>query len=209
MANRVGEFRDLIGHSGTKLSAWGDESGSNQRRDPNVYIMGVIVLPVDREDEVRDNLRAIQKRRGEKLHWTREPEKRKDAIAEAVANSGIVGVAYVKVTETGEPNERMRHKCLLSLMPNLWVEYDCWDLTLESRGPKQDKQDMKMLAALRSQKRITPEFRLSHAIGLVEPLLWAADTICGAVVSARLGESRWLRLINAEVKMVGIDVIQY
>lgn len=191
------------------LVAWGDESRSNQRLDPNVYILGAVLMPSDTVDEVRDNLRGIQKRRGEKLHWTREPAKRRDDIAEAIANCGITGIAFVKLTETGEREERMRRKCFIDLMLALWTEYDCNSLTLESRGAKQDRLDRNLLDSMRASHRIPFEFRLSHAPGLSEPLLWAADAVCGAVVSSRLGQGEWLATMNTRIKLVGVDDTQY
>jgi hypothetical protein len=54
-----------------------------------------------------------------------------------------------------------------------------------------------MLGALRAQKVIPAILRMEHKPGANEPLLWAADAICGAVVQLRTGDSSYIEIMRA------------
>ncbi len=71
-------------------------------------------------------------------------------------------------------------------------------VVFESRGPADDKRDMKMLDAMRAKKRVQG-IRFDHVLGTSEPLLWVPDAVLGATESARLGEPRYLRLVESQV----------
>ena len=76
----------------------------------------------------------------------------------------------------------------------------CSRITLESRGD-QDQSDLDLLQKFRAQKVITSGLRVHHSVGRVEPALWVADIVCGAVVQDRVGDSSYLHKISEAVKI--------
>ncbi|MDR2703398.1 MAG: hypothetical protein LBB58_03550 [Cellulomonadaceae bacterium] len=186
-----------------RLLAFGDESGSSYFRDPNVYIMGAVIIPDDRVGDARALLSAFGETGFRKFHWIDADTKEKDAITNAIVNSGIVGVAIVRLSDADERAERRRRKCFRWLTVAL-REKHCYQLTLESRSPKQDFYDFQMLSAMRSSAEIDSRFRLDHVRGKDDPLLWAADALCGAVVAERHGDPSWLDTLKAEVKVISV-----
>ncbi|MET4428628.1 hypothetical protein [Mycolicibacterium sp. 624] len=54
---------------------------------------------------------------------------------------------------------------------------------------------------LRSRRVIDTALRIEHAVGRVEPALWAADIVCGAVVQARTGNRDYLDVLGAAVEV--------
>jgi hypothetical protein len=68
------------------------------------------------------------------------------------------------------------------LLPHL-AAMPCSTVTFESRG-QLDARDLAPMQMLRSRRVIESTVGIEHAVGRVEPALWAADIVCGAVVEA-------------------------
>lgn len=83
-------------------------------------------------------------------------------------------------------------------------EYGCSQLTLESRGPADDKRDRTLLDTMRAKKQ-SEALRLDHRPGPEEPLLWIPDALCGAIMAARVGDERWLEEIVGQIHLAEID----
>ncbi|WP_374710663.1 hypothetical protein [Rhodococcus sp. USK10] len=76
----------------------------------------------------------------------------------------------------------------------------CSHLTLESRSHL-DASDVDILQKFRAQKVITSSLRMNHAVGMVEPALWVADIVCGAVVQSRVGNPTYLAKLSGAVDL--------
>lgn len=70
---------------------------------------------------------------------------------------------------------------------------------MESRGSADDKRDVEMTNNLRASLVLPTNFRVAHVPGAEEPLLWAADAICGAYSAARVGNARWMLKIDHNI----------
>lgn len=129
------------------LQAWGDESGSVASRDPGTYLLGAVIVAVDRLDDLRAAMRAVPRRGGSKLHWS---------------------------SDDGAGHRR-------TLMAALEVDLEAF-VVVRVGG-----------------------LRIEHVPGPAEPALWLADAVCGAVVAYRLGDDRWIRLIDkrATIELIG------
>ncbi|WP_308206248.1 hypothetical protein [Mycolicibacterium madagascariense] len=88
------------------------------------------------------------------------------------------------------------------LLPHL-ANIPCSRITFESRG-QLDASDLATLQLLRSRRVIEPTLRIEHAVGRVEPALWAADILCGAVVQARIGNCSHLRVLGSAMEIHSI-----
>ncbi|PPF78928.1 hypothetical protein C5B96_13935 [Subtercola sp. Z020] len=76
-------------------------------------------------------------------------------------------------------------------------------MKLESRGPS-DKLDRALVDALRSKRQLESSTRIEHVPGPAEPLLWIADTLCGAVTQHRRGNPSHLRALGSQVHLAEI-----
>jgi len=170
--------------------AFADESGSSALRDPDTYLMAAVLIPDSQHDEARAIMSSLKHRGERKLHWYDENETTRSRIAETIGAMSLPSIVVVR-SQTGEREERKRRKCLEQLLVSL-DDAGVVQLNLESRGKQQDDRDMGLVQVLRSQKVLSGELRVDHLPGPTEPLLWIADSICGAYVSLRIGEqSHW------------------
>jgi hypothetical protein len=71
----------------------------------------------------------------------------------------------------------------------------------ESRGPG-DRLDRLLVDTLRAKGAVGSAVRVEHAPGPTEPLLWVADTVCGAVVQDRCGDGTYLRELGGAVQVI-------
>jgi len=188
------------------LKAWGDESKSSFRLDPGAYIFGAIITNGSKsESDARDSLRGLLLPGQKKPHWRDESDKRRDQIIEVLSDCSIGGIVVTRVGNLNERDERRRRKCF-ELFALQLIQHDVWELTLESRGATGNALDMEMVRALGASAVLPTSFRLSHAAGSSDPLLWAADAVCGALVANRIGKSRWLSRIERVVQFQYMDV---
>lgn len=182
------------------LKAWGDESGSVWALDPGTYVFGAVITDgVKAEDNARDILRQLLLPGQRKTHWRDESDKRRDQIIEALCECGLDGVVVTRVGPLDERNERRRRKCFEHFAEQL-IRRDVWNLCLESRGAEADKLDLDVLLSFKSAHIIPNRFYLDHIPGADDPLLWAADAVCGAIVATRIGQPRWQHKLERSVR---------
>lgn len=133
-----------------------------------------------------------------KVHWHDSSADRRRQLVEAVAE--LPATAFVVVHHDGGAGDlRHRRKCMEFLLPHL-AHMPCSTITFESRG-KLDASDLVTMQMLRSRRVIESTLRIEHAVGRVEPALWAADIVCGAVVQHRIGNSAYLDVLGGAVEL--------
>ena len=180
------------------LTAWGDESGSQPDRDPNTYILAAALCEEDDVPAVRKAMESLRLGHERKVHWHGSSSDRRHDLVAAVSELPLAGLVVVH-TEAGASDRRHRRKCLEYLLPNL-AEMPCSRITLESRSHL-DASDVDILQKFRAQKVITSSLRVHHAIGRLEPALWVADIVCGAVVQSRVGNPEYLRRLAGAIDL--------
>ncbi|GAA4612775.1 hypothetical protein GCM10023195_55050 [Actinoallomurus liliacearum] len=114
--------------------AFVDESESNRKLDPDVYILAASVLPVGSCDVVLRRRKCMER--------------------------------------------------LLFELPAMGV----YEVMMEAREAKQNRHDMALARAMRARKEVPSGFRVDHAFGSGEPLLWLPDIVAGSIVAARCGD---------------------
>ena len=188
------------------LSAWGDESGSNRALDPGAYLLGAVILEEDCADDVRDTIRSLLLRGQRKVHWYSESNRRRDDLIRVLADFAIPGLVITRVSGIAEREERRRRKCLDAFIYEL-TQMGCTTVTLESRGKKADDRDIAFVESQIGIGALIPEFRVFHATGPSDPLLWLADIAVGAAVAARTGEPRWFGELQDAFKTIILEEI--
>lgn len=171
------------------LTAWGDESGSQPHRDPGTYLISAALCDEDDVPALRKAMNGMRLPREKKVHWHASSADRRSELIDAVAELPVAGFVVVH-TQADASDRRQRRKRLEYLLPNL-AEMQCDAVTFESRGG-QDSSDIDLLQKLRARRAIDSGLRIGHAVGPVEPALWAADIVCGAVVQSRVGNHDYL-----------------
>lgn len=187
--------------------AFVDESGSIASLDPNCYmITAVIFTSADAMDVARMELWRIQLShdRGSKVHWHNRTPKQRMAPVETVAALDAPSVIVVRTGHPSDPSERQRRKCLDRLIPEL-AGRDVRKMTAESRGKKDDKRDVDAIQNMRARLLLTGHLRLDHCAGPAEPLLWAADIVCGALTQDRCGNGSYLARLSSSVTVIEIS----
>ena len=179
------------------FSAWGDESESNSASDPGVYIMAAAVAETTAAGSLRDAMTAL---RGSelKLHWRNESPARRDVIVAALCELPVEGLVVVRAGALTETPSRRRSKCLVELV-RATAALGCGHLTLESRGPADDRRDRVVVDRVKAHEHALGRVRLEHVPGPKDPALWIADVLCGVVVQARTGNPSYLTRLERRV----------
>ncbi len=185
--------------------AFADESQSNRALDPDTYVLAAVVCEAALVEEVRMSTARLRADRQRKVHWRDESDRRRRVIADAVGAAPIGHLVVVREGRSGERPERQRRQCMTRLLYEL-DQLDVATITFESRGSADDRKDRVMLDALRSRRTVSASLRMDHLPGPAEPLLWAADVLCGAVVQHRLGDPRYLSALSARTEVTVIKV---
>jgi len=179
------------------LTAWADESGSRPDLDPGAYLLTAMLCEENDIPELRKTMEDL--RIGEpKVHWHGSSEARRADLVATVAQLPVTGFVVVHV-EQDSNDRRHRRKCMEFLLPHL-ADMPCSTITFESRG-QLDHSDIDTLQKLRARRAIESTLRIDHAVGRMEPALWAADIVCGAVVQDRIGRGDYLSALGGAVEL--------
>ena len=95
-----------------RRAAFLDESLSDRRRDPHVYLLAAAVCDQAVLPLARDAITALKLRGQLKLHWRSESDKRRQLIAEAITGLPMDHLVVVRDGRPGERAERRRRHCL-------------------------------------------------------------------------------------------------
>lgn len=160
-------------------------------------MLAAVLCEDDDIAEIRKTMEDL--RIGEpKLHWHGSSAERRGQLIEIVSGLPVTGFVVVHVDQDAN-DRRHRRKCMEFLLPHL-ADMPCSTITFESRG-QLDASDLATLQMLRSRRIVEPTLRIEHAVGRVEPALWAADIVCGAVVQARTGNRDYLDVLSNMVEL--------
>ncbi|MBO9706167.1 MAG: hypothetical protein J7474_11765 [Arthrobacter sp.] len=144
------------------------------------YILAAVVLHSDDLDEARRQVARLKPKKSKKLHWRDSNDSARLAIAKAMAKLPATGCVVIRSQHSGQTQERQRRLCLERLLFELRA-LEVTRVVVESRGPADDRRDLAMLQMLRSRRIVDGALRMEHCAGPREPLLWAADVLCGVV----------------------------
>lgn len=186
------------------FSAWGDESGSNARKDPGTYLIAAAIVQNEHVDPCRDTMGQLLLPHENKVHWRDDSDARRREVINAVLALPVEGFVVVRQSGFDDHPERARRKCLERLVPEL-ESFGCSAFTLESRGATQDRRDMAMVDTLRRSRAVTSAIKVHHQPGPKDPLLWISDALCGAVVASRTGDPSYLRALASCTTVELID----
>ncbi|WP_082096176.1 hypothetical protein [Demequina flava] len=183
--------------SNSPLRAFVDESIAMRGEAQQEYLLCAALIAEDACVDTRLSLRRLLKPGQVKWHWTDESGSRKREMIEAISSLGSLNVIVTHLDAQRRKVDRYRRKCLETLYREL-ASMEVVDLTLESRSPAQDRQDVAHLTALR-HAGLDPRLRIEHLRGGDESLLWIADAVLGAVNAYAKGDRSYLEQLRSTV----------
>jgi hypothetical protein len=189
--------------SSTPGMAFADESF---REDSvrGVYVLAATVLEYETQEPTRALMRhLLGSRRTGKLHWHEM-----DRLQRKDATHRVADIEGIHVVALGTPvprrrQERARAACLTALvgaLHGLGVQH----LLIEARSAKLNRRDVATVRGARFALPKGSQFRVDHVPGSVEPLLWVADIVAGAVRASIQGNSAQVELLGERVHVLNV-----
>lgn len=173
--------------------------------EPGAYVLAAVVADPLTSDPVRDKLRDLVLRGKDRLHWRDEQPRRRDRIAQTIADGDFVAIVTIGTPMRNSMQERIRSLCLEHLLLEL-QELGISQVWLESRSESSNRNDLRAVRDLVGHRMLDREVRVSFRRPLDEPMLWLPDAVAGTVTAAHRGEARWLQMLGPMVTLIEVKV---
>ena len=172
------------------MRAFADES-FGWFRSLSTYVMCAALIEDSELEGIRLAMRRLRKG-STKLHWYEESDKRRHLLLAAMGDLDMeFAISHQTASESLQTS--MRRACLQQLGRQL-AQRGIQHLTLESRNRTDDRRDILDINWIRQSEGAS--VWLQHVRGADEPILWAADLICGASLARLRGDEAYNRLLN-------------
>jgi hypothetical protein len=150
------------------------------------YRICAVLVPFEKETELREAVKSFLSKGQMKFHWTQEDRRRRQRFTDFISRLNLVCLVVTHSDEPRRNDERYRRKCFEKLYQELATR-DIGMLIIEARSKAQNLLDIEHIVGLRG-RGMHSNLYLTHIAGKEEPLLWMADAILGAVNAAALGD---------------------
>lgn len=178
------------------LTAWVDESIHVQDA---TYVLGAVVLAPEAVPPARDRLRGHRPGKAPKFHWRRETTQVRSRFLDEVRALSGEAILVIGTGLNPMKQERARRQCMQVLLHEL-QQHQVSSATFEHRNALLDRRDMEFIEALRGKRWLDRSITVEFADPVHEPMLWAADAICGAS-----GGDVWLKPDGSRLKEITIE----
>ena len=168
-----------------------------------VYVLSAVVVADCDLDGVRNGLKDLLQGKAKALHWRREKPERLPVIAAAIAGMPISAVVAVCLHGESISSERARRFCLWQLLIEL-VADGVDRVVLESRQA-QDRLDYDVIRNWRRFERRHASVRMDFEPAYMEPALWAADCVAGAVAWWLGGEDVGWNELGPLIRIIEVE----
>lgn len=167
--------------------AYGDES-VRMVGNPPFYMPGVSLMS-DATDAELAKLAKIMPKGSRKLHWREMSRKRRKQSLEILVSAGSSDTVVIATPLSGKKQERARRKCLEALLPAL-EEKGVRELVLENRDEAANRLDLNYMDYAKGSKLVS-SIMITHRDASVEPRLWVADQVLGAMGDYKTHTGEW------------------
>ncbi|GAB2659679.1 hypothetical protein GCM10027271_17970 [Saccharopolyspora gloriosae] len=181
------------------FAAYADESYD---LDLGVYILTASLVDLTEAETIRTTLGGLRKG-GQKLHWSKEPDLRREELAKVASAFRSISLATVG-TALPMNAERARRKCLEAVLPEIEAAGTNM-LVMESRQVRNDKLDKQTLAVCKRKRVISTKVHIEFMPGSTDALLWLPDIVCGAALAAYRGDERHLEQLSSAAIVIEVD----
>ena len=167
--------------------AYGDES-VRMVGNPPFYMLGVSLMS-DATDAELKRLAQIMPKGSRKLHWREMSRRLRRHSLEILADAGCVNSVVIAAPLSGKKQERARRKCLEALLPELESK-GVRELVLENRDEAANRLDLDFVDYAKGSRLIS-SLMITHRDASIEPRLWIADQVLGAMGDYKTHTGEW------------------
>ena len=188
------------------MSLYIDESYSLPRVNFNSsYVLSAVRIEPHDEISIRAIMMELKLPTEFKAHCRKSSSKRKNLLINSLADLSLANITVARLSTTSERTERQRRKALERLLFES-TSPSAEKVVLESRGAGDDRKDIDFISMLRRNSKTDIMTEITHVRGRIEPLLWTADIVCGAVFAHLNGQSEyWEKLVtHSQSKLIEI-----
>jgi hypothetical protein len=153
------------------------------------YRICAVLVPFEKETELREAVKSFLSKGQMKFHWTQEDRRRRQRFTDFISRLNLVCLVVTHSDDRRRNDERYRRKCFEHLYHEL-VTHDVSTLAIEARSKAQNLLDIEHIVGLRG-RGLYSNLYLTHIAGKEEPLLWMADAILGVVNAAVVGDESY------------------
>lgn len=174
--------------------SWPSTAFVDESESQNLYLLAAVIIQDRAADELRPAVDAMRLA-GPKLHWTKESDQRRQQVVAAVVRLAIPALVVLGTREIGERARRKSLRRMLWELDQRGVER----VVFEARERRQNARDMELIAHLLRSHELRGPLHTDHVAGRVEPLLWLADVVAGAIRAHReqgVGYPDLVRLVD-------------
>jgi hypothetical protein len=181
------------------VHAFVDESSRSFR-----YIVAVVMVEPSDLSSTRTALRGMLLPGSREVHFCKEKDSRRRAIADVVARLPVTVTIYTCEYEHME--ERVRQACIARLTRDL-LRVDAHRLVLDSRsaqdGNDQDRHDAETIRGVLGKRPSETLLVYEHMTSTSEEMLWIADVVAWYWGAGKHWRQRIVPVISAEVPVLG------
>lgn len=171
----------------TGWTAYTDES-FHEAANGGFYVLAAAMFAPAALGDVRDVVMSLRGRRKvDKLHWSQMDRREQVEAAKRLADAGGAYLVAVATPVPRRRQERARARCMTVLVGELYGR-GVTRMVAESRQEVLDRRDVETVRGARFGLPRGTRFHISHMPGALEPVLWAADIVAGAVRLDRQGD---------------------
>jgi hypothetical protein len=170
------------------------------------YVVAAAVFKLGGHEMAREVMRELygRRRRGGKLHWNQMEQAEQRAVVKTLAELDALHVVAVGGPVPPRRQERARAMCLHRLVVELHG-YGVEHLLMEGRTEQLNIRDVRTVQGARYTLAKGTRFVIEHRPGPLEPLLWAADVVAGAVRQHREGDPECRAMLAQCLYEVEVD----
>ena len=190
-------------------TAFADESFRRCADGRGLFLLTAVVVPDDRQDEIRQALRRRVAPGQQRWHFRTESTASRRRFLRTIAELGQLGITastYCCPTASQRKSERSRARLVWNLVGDL-AQRDVHALVLESRQDHNDRKDRREIHWAVSAGVASAKLVYVHGLPVQEPLLWLPDAIAGAAgISIADGSNELVSLLPTplrEVRWIG------
>jgi hypothetical protein len=153
-----------------------DESVASRGRA--IYVIGIVMVEDHRAGELRAAARAALRPGQRWFKWNKESAASRVAMLRVLDSAACATHAYITPTDLRH-QELARQRCLRAVVGDHGG--GGVQLVVDQRGDQRDALDRRLLAELAHAHPADDRFRYDFLISRLDPGLWLADLVAGAV----------------------------
>jgi hypothetical protein len=179
----------VVGEDGCDTARWcafADEALWVPPAGSGCYVFAAALIEQAAFDPIRAALTGLLLPRQRRLHWRDESVPRKRKIAAVIAEADVRHLVVVGAPMDPARQERARRKVLQHLLYRA-ADAGVEQVVLEARTPLLNARDRAVIEALRGQRVVPGNLRVSLVRAADEPLLWLPDAVAGCVRAGLAG----------------------